>query len=255
MPDPLTQNCSQIALLPPDRRVWKSQAPHARHLNASFHQQKQELKKVEEKLKWQQHHEGSARDASAGRGRWLVGAGTGRQVAPGGTGTGQRQAPCSGGSAFLPASENLPKKFVAFPPVSTSILCQKCLCPGSAAGGRATHLPPRGGCGIPTFPINFGLFFFLFLFFLNLKNLPPLWALWARYSTSYLSTRKVVSVENLTGLFPSTRVTLVTCRTRGRVSSVPTPGRSQGQWQPSAFKLPERAFFSGKLEMGKGSLQ
>lgn len=170
MPDPLTQNCSQIALLPPDRRVWKSQAPHARHLNASFHQQKQELKKVEEKLKWQQHHEGSARDASAGRGRWLVGAGTGRQVAPGGTGTGQRQAPCSGGSAFLPASENLPKKFVAFPPVSTSILCQKCLCPGSAAGGRATHLPPRGGCGIPTFPINFGLFFFSFSFFLKFKK-------------------------------------------------------------------------------------
>lgn len=31
------------------------------------------------------------------------------------------------------------------------------------------------------------------------------------YRISYLSTRKVVSVENLTGLFPSTWVTLVTC--------------------------------------------
>lgn len=31
------------------------------------------------------------------------------------------------------------------------------------------------------------------------------------YRISYLSTKKVVSVENLTGLFPSTWVTLVTC--------------------------------------------
>lgn len=59
------------------------------------------------------------------------------------------------------------------------------------------------------FRINFGLFFFLFV---NLKissfAIPHGW----RYRISYLSTRKVVSVENLTGLFPSTWVTLVTCR-------------------------------------------
>lgn len=35
------------------------------------------------------------------------------------------------------------------------------------------------------------------------------------YRISYLSTRKAVSVENLTGLFPSTWVTLVTCKEKG----------------------------------------
>lgn len=58
----------------------------------------------------------------------------------------------------------------------------------------------------PTFRINVGL-----VFFFNLKI-----SSFARhhvwhYRISYLSTRKVVSVENLTGLFPSTWVTLVTC--------------------------------------------
>lgn len=38
----------------------------------------------------------------------------------------QSQALC-GDLAFLPVGKNLPKKFVAFPPMSTSLLCKKCL--------------------------------------------------------------------------------------------------------------------------------
>lgn len=33
----------------------------------------------------------------------------------------------SGDLALLLASEDLPKKFVVFPPMSTSVFCQKCL--------------------------------------------------------------------------------------------------------------------------------
>jgi len=71
---------------------------------------------------------------------------------------------------------------------------------------RAMCLSGEGAAAFPTFRINFGLFFFF-----NLKissfAIPHGW----HYRISYLSTRKVVSVENLTGLFPSTWVTLVTC--------------------------------------------
>lgn len=72
---------------------------------------------------------------------------------------------------------------------------------------RAMCLSRERAVAFQTFRINFGLFFFFF----NLKisfAIPHSW----HYRISYLSTRKVVSVENLTGLFPSTCVTLVTCR-------------------------------------------
>lgn len=70
---------------------------------------------------------------------------------------------------------------------------------------RATRLS-RGGCGVPNIQNKRRPRFFFF----NLKISSFACHVW-HYRISYLSTRKVVSVENLTGLFPSTWVTLVTC--------------------------------------------
>lgn len=65
----------------------------------------------------------------------------------------------------------------------------------------------------PTFTISCGLFFFFFTLKISSFASDPPEQL---YRISYLSTRKVVSVENLTGLFPSTWVTLVTCGDTGQ---------------------------------------
>lgn len=67
------------------------------------------------------------------------------------------------------------------------------------------HILAEGAVVFPTFRINVGLIFF------NLKISSIVHHHVWHYRISYLSTKKVVSVENLTGLFPSTWVTLVTC--------------------------------------------
>lgn len=74
-----------------------------------------------------------------GRERWLVGSGPELHSSSGEKGTCQSQVLCRD-LALLPAGKNLPKKFVAFPPTSTSILCQKCLWPRNAADGRQSHV-------------------------------------------------------------------------------------------------------------------
>lgn len=97
----------------------------------------------------------------------------------------------------------------------------------------------------PTFRINFSLYFLL-----NLKissfALPHSW----RYRISYLSTRKVVSVENLTGLFPSTWVTLETCgdKRQSQLSSMLLPHHgADSYWERVS---PEGKI--GSLETGQG---
>lgn len=70
---------------------------------------------------------------------------------------------------------------------------------------RATRLS-RGGCGVPNIQNKRRPHFFFNLKISSIER-HQVW----HYRISYLSTRKVVSVENLTGLFPSTWVTLVTC--------------------------------------------
>lgn len=140
-----------------------------------------------------------------GRAWCLVGSGTELQSSSWENGKCQSQVLCRD-LVLLLASKNLPKKFVAFPPMNMSILCQKCLWPRTLQmAGRAVCLSRERAAAFQTFRINFGLFFFF-----NLKLsfvIPHSW----HYRISYLSTTKVVSVENLTGLFPSTWVTLVTC--------------------------------------------
>lgn len=164
--------------------------------------------------------------------------------------TGMSQSRVLGGDlAFLPGGKNLPKKSVACPATSRSTLCQKCLCPRGAAEGRASWLGRGGAVAFPTFTISFGLFFF----FLTLKissfaSDPPR----QLYRISYLSTRKVVSVENLTGLFPSTWVTLVTCGDTGHsqpgiaAASCQGPASHGGSTQPvpSGYSPREGSLFS-----------
>ena len=61
-----------------------------------------------------------------GRERCLVGSGTELWSSSGEKGTCQSQVLCRD-LAFLLVRKHLPKKFVAFPPTSMSVLCQKCL--------------------------------------------------------------------------------------------------------------------------------
>lgn len=109
---------------------------------------------------------------------------------------------------LLLASNNLPKKFVAFPPHEHVNSLPKMSVTQDTADGTQSHVSQqREGCGVPNIQNKLRPLFFFF----NLKisfAIPHSW----HYRISYLSTRKVVSVENLTGLFPSTWVTLVTCR-------------------------------------------
>lgn len=119
---------------------------------------------------------------------------------------------------------------------------------------RATRLSREAAAAFPTFRISFGLFLFFFNLKISSSAIPQGW----HYRISYFSTRKVVSVENLTGLFPSTWVTLVTCGDKTPLAQRRTPlptaatrrfltlGRSQGRNQPSAFTppvSPERKIF------------
>lgn len=69
-----------------------------------------------------------------------------------------------GDLAFLPAGQNLPKEFVAFPPRAWRFSATSVCDAGTLhSAGRATRRSREGAAAFPTFGINFGLFFFFFL--------------------------------------------------------------------------------------------